>query len=168
MKVMRVVWFAATLLGATACEGAMGPAGPQGPAGPAGPQGAPGGQGQTGPTGPAGPQGPQGPSGLVNRSEATGLFDASGSYTMTLPSASVANNILQKILLAHEKDLGRGLVGTNFHLGCQLFKLLAAATTETMLAVPPLRHFMSTCLDTVAGVVVAGVARCCILIESWS
>ena len=70
-------------------------------------------------------------------------------------AASVANNILQKILLAHEKDLGRGLVGNNFHLGCQLFKLLAAATTETMLAVPPLRHFMSTCLDTVAGVVVA-------------
>ena len=94
MKVMRVVWFAASLLGATACEGAMGPAGPQGPAGPAGPQGVPGGQGQTGPTGPAGPTGPQGPSGLVNRSEATGLFDASGSYTMTLPSASVANNKL--------------------------------------------------------------------------
>jgi hypothetical protein len=94
MKVMRVVWFAASLFAATACEGAMGPAGPQGPAGPTGPQGAPGVQGQTGPAGPAGPQGPQGPSGLANRSEATGLFDASGAYTMTLPSASVANNKL--------------------------------------------------------------------------
>ena len=75
-----------------ACEGPMGPVGPQGPAGPAGPQGPQGVQGPAGPTGPQGPAGPQGPSGVVNRSEATGVFDATGTYTMTLPTASVANN----------------------------------------------------------------------------
>ena len=84
-------------LALTACEGPMGPAGPQGPAGPSGPQGAqgvPGVLGPTGPTGPQGPAGPQGPSGVVNRSEASGVFDATGSYTMTLPVASIANNRL--------------------------------------------------------------------------
>jgi hypothetical protein len=83
-----------------ACAGAEGPAGPQGPAGPAGPQGptgpsgpagAPGAQG---PAGPTGPQGPAGPAGVVNRVDATGVFDANGTFTLPLPAAATANGRL--------------------------------------------------------------------------
>jgi hypothetical protein len=78
-------------------------------------------------------------------------------------AASVASNILHRVLLAHEKDLGRGKVGGHFQLACTIFQLLAQATTESVLAVPPLRHFFSTCLDTVAAVIVthwADMAAC--------
>jgi hypothetical protein len=69
-------------------------------------------------------------------------------------AASVTSNILHRVLLAHEKDLGKGVVGGHFQLACHLFQLLAQATTESVLAVPPLRHFFSTCLDTLAAVIV--------------
>lgn len=69
-----------------ACEGPAGPAGPAGAQGPAGP---------TGPAGPQGPTGPAGPSGpAANRMQATGRFDASGTFTMPLPASAFANNTL--------------------------------------------------------------------------
>lgn len=77
---------AATLI---ACEG---PAGPAGPAGATGPQGPAGPAGPSGPQGPVGPSGPSGPS--ANRMQATGRFDASGTFTMPLPASALANNSL--------------------------------------------------------------------------
>jgi hypothetical protein len=111
VSIRRSVWRAsARRLGASsalaavvslaACAGAEGPAGPQGPAGPpgsngpAGPAGPAGAPGATGPQGPAGPAGPQGPPGVVNRVEGTGVFDASGTFSLPLPGAAVANNRL--------------------------------------------------------------------------
>lgn len=90
----------ALLLLLVACAGAEGPAGPQGPAGPVGPQGPTGPQGSggatgpQGPAGPTGPQGPAGPAGVVNRQEASGIFDATGTYSMPLPAAASANGRL--------------------------------------------------------------------------
>ena len=96
----RQILASSMLVMGTACAGGEGPVGPQGPAGPQGPtgpggsQGPPGTPGATGPQGPAGPTGPQGPAGLVNRMESSGVFDGSGSFVMSLPAASVANNRL--------------------------------------------------------------------------
>ncbi len=73
----------------TACEG---PAGPAGPAGATGAQGPAGPAGATGPQGPTGPSGPSGPS--ANRMQASGRFNATGTFTMPLPAAAVANNAL--------------------------------------------------------------------------
>lgn len=82
---------ATSLLVLAACAGPEGPAGPTGPSGPTGPQGTPG---ATGPTGPTGATGPQGPSGLVNRIESSGIFTVSGTFSMPLPAAALANNKL--------------------------------------------------------------------------
>ena len=60
------------LVAAVACKGADGATGPQGP------------------VGPAGPPGPQGPAGAVNRADATGLFNGSGTFTGLLPAAATA------------------------------------------------------------------------------
>jgi hypothetical protein len=86
--------------------------------------------------------------------------DVEGRLLATTPTkyvtaAAQITNVLHRLLLAHEKDLGRGLVGSNnFQLACQLFCLLGrAGATEAALALPALRHFLSTCLDTLAGVV---------------
>ncbi len=65
-----------------ACQGVEGPMGPPGPAGPGG----------TGPGGPAGPQGatgpagPVGPGGGANRLVLTGVMDANGRGSRSLPS----------------------------------------------------------------------------------
>ncbi|WP_411279524.1 hypothetical protein [Gemmatimonas sp.] len=82
------------LLLLTACTGAEGPAGPAGPSGPTGPTGTPGTPGTTGAPGATGPAGPQGPSGVVNRIESSGVFGLSGSFSMPLPAAAVANSKL--------------------------------------------------------------------------
>lgn len=82
------------LLLLAACTGAEGPAGPAGPAGPTGTPGTPGATGSPGATGATGPTGPQGPSGVVNRIESSGIFDVSGTFSMPLPAAALANNRL--------------------------------------------------------------------------
>lgn len=86
--------FAAVLMSTAlllACEGPVGPEGPQGPPGPQGPAGPAGPMGPAGATGPAGPQGPEG---AVNKAVATGVFDASGSFSATLPEDSYADGSL--------------------------------------------------------------------------
>ncbi|MBK9410994.1 MAG: hypothetical protein IPN47_23725 [Gemmatimonadetes bacterium] len=103
---LRSLLVAAIVAACQGPAGAMGPTGPAGPAGPAGPSGATGPTGAAGPTGATGPQGPagatgpqapgpQGPAGpTANRMQATGRFDASGTFTMPLPASAVANNTL--------------------------------------------------------------------------
>jgi hypothetical protein len=54
-------------------------------------------RGEAGPPGPIGPPGPTGPAGALNRIDATGVLDASGSFTLTLPTASIANGKLPAI-----------------------------------------------------------------------
>lgn len=83
---MRFAHLSALLLltVALACKGADGATGPQGP------------QGQTGPQGPQGAQGlpgPAGPPGSLNKATASGIIGASGSVTLILPAASVANGL---------------------------------------------------------------------------
>ena len=90
----HVLLATAALLLLAACTGAEGPAGPTGPSGPTGAPGTPGTPGATGAPGATGPAGPQGPSGVVNRIESSGLFNASGTFSMPLPAAAVANSKL--------------------------------------------------------------------------
>jgi hypothetical protein len=53
-------------------------------------KGADGATGPTGPAGPPGPVGPQGPAGSLNRADATGVFNSSGSFTGLLPASATA------------------------------------------------------------------------------
>ncbi|MGQ0647488.1 MAG: hypothetical protein ACT4P7_07935 [Gemmatimonadaceae bacterium] len=92
---LTVLSVAALLILVTAaCKGAEGPAGPAGAQGPPGATGPAGPAGPTGPQGPTGPVGPIGPSGVVNRVEATGTVDATGSFTLPLPASAVAGGKL--------------------------------------------------------------------------
>ena len=70
-------------------------------------------------------------------------------------SAAVLNNIIQRILKSFEKDLGKGIKSIHLPLASQLFCKLAKATTENWLTVPPLRHFISECLENLATIVVS-------------
>ena len=70
-------------------------------------------------------------------------------------AAAVVNNIIQSILKSFEKDLGKGITSIHLPLASYLFCYLAKATTENWLTVPPLRHFISECLENLATVVVS-------------
>ncbi len=90
----RTLLLAASIAWLAACKGPEGAVGPTGPTGATGPVGPAGPTGPTGATGPQGPAGPTGPSGLANRIQATGQFDATGSFTLPLPASAVANHSL--------------------------------------------------------------------------
>ena len=68
-------------------------------------------------------------------------------------AATVLNNIITKILKAFEKDLGKGVRSIHLTLASNLFCHLARSTSENWLSVPPLRHFVSECLDNLATIV---------------
>ena len=70
-------------------------------------------------------------------------------------SAAILNSIIQKILLSFEKDLGKGVSSIHLPMASHLFCYLAKSTTENWLSVPPLRHFISECLENLAAVVVS-------------
>jgi len=70
-------------------------------------------------------------------------------------AAAVLNNIIQKTLKSFEKDLGKGVSSLHLDLATQLFCCLAKSTTENWLSLPPLRHFISECLENLATIVVS-------------
>ena len=72
---MRNLFAVLALAAVVACKGADGATGPQGPVGPAGA---------------SGPPGPQGAPGAVNRADASGVFNSSGSFTGLLPASATA------------------------------------------------------------------------------
>ena len=69
-------------------------------------------------------------------------------------AAAVLNSIIQTTLKSFERDLGKGITSIHLPLASYLFCYLAKATTENWLSVPPLRHFVSECLENLASVVV--------------
>ena len=80
------------------------------------------------------------------------LSSISSKYVI---AAAVLNNIIQKILKSFEKDLGRGVTSIHLPLATHLFCYLAKSTTENWLSLPPLRHFVSECLENLATIVVS-------------
>jgi hypothetical protein len=95
MRIARLGVLCVFVLACKGADGAVGPAGAQGPIGPAGPQGI------QGPPGPAGPSG-----GGANRADFTGTIGSSGSISINLPSAAVANGSVP-VVACYISDVGQ-------------------------------------------------------------